>query len=393
MGLRVAGDRGRRRRRRRAGPTRPHPPGAAARLPGRAVPLPERAVALLRALAAARLPGARPAGGRRPRARRRAVRGARAGLAGPRSAPPAPSCSISRSRPTPGRWRSWAPRHARDRAPVARVDAAPRAAGGRRARVPDRWFWPTAGPPQAVGRPAPARQPARPGHAGGARPVHGGRCARSSSTATAPRLLHRGHDRPHPGRVEADRRPAALAYYRRLERESDLVFAVSPYRADASPQPFSFDLSYSYYSPAYSGPARGADLPAARLPPGRGCGAVRRRERRARLPRTPRAPAGAVARRDPRARARPAALEPRHGLPFAYNADEAEHFVPRAIAMLHGSLDPGYYENPPAFTYLLLGVFHVRGGDLARTLRDRPRAGVPHGPRRRRACWGRSAWG
>ena len=61
-----------------------------------------------------------------------------------------------------------------------------------------------------------------------------------------------------------------------------------------------------------------------------------------------------------------------HGLPFAYNSDEAEHFVPRAIAMLHGSLDPGYYENPPAFTYLLLLVFHVRGGDLARTFAADP---------------------
>jgi Dolichyl-phosphate-mannose-protein mannosyltransferase len=61
-----------------------------------------------------------------------------------------------------------------------------------------------------------------------------------------------------------------------------------------------------------------------------------------------------------------------HGLPFAYNADEAEHFVPRAIAMLHGSLDPGYYENPPGFTYLLLLVFHLRGGDLARTFAADP---------------------
>jgi len=56
------------------------------------------------------------------------------------------------------------------------------------------------------------------------------------------------------GRAEESGDPPALAYYRRLEQESDLVFAVSPFRADASPQPFSFDLSYSYYSPAYERP-------------------------------------------------------------------------------------------------------------------------------------------
>jgi Dolichyl-phosphate-mannose-protein mannosyltransferase len=56
------------------------------------------------------------------------------------------------------------------------------------------------------------------------------------------------------GRSEAARAPRALAYYRRLDRESDVIFRVSPYRADAQPQPFSFDLSYNYYSPAYERP-------------------------------------------------------------------------------------------------------------------------------------------
>ena len=42
--------------------------------------------------------------------------------------------------------------------------------------------------------------------------------------------------------------------YDRLERESGLVFHISPYRQDGEPQPFSFDLSYSYYSPAYQRP-------------------------------------------------------------------------------------------------------------------------------------------
>ena len=33
-----------------------------------------------------------------------------------------------------------------------------------------------------------------------------------------------------------------------------MIFAVSPYRADETPPGFSFDLSYSYYSPAYERP-------------------------------------------------------------------------------------------------------------------------------------------
>jgi 4-amino-4-deoxy-L-arabinose transferase-like glycosyltransferase len=56
----------------------------------------------------------------------------------------------------------------------------------------------------------------------------------------------------------------------------------------------------------------------------------------------------------------------RHGMPFAYNADEDDHFVTRAIGMLDGDLDPRYYENPSAFTYLLLAVFVFGGiGDLS----------------------------
>jgi hypothetical protein len=56
------------------------------------------------------------------------------------------------------------------------------------------------------------------------------------------------------GRAEAAGDEKALAYYDRLERESELVYAISPYRADEDPPDFSFDLSYSYYSPAYERP-------------------------------------------------------------------------------------------------------------------------------------------
>jgi 4-amino-4-deoxy-L-arabinose transferase-like glycosyltransferase len=51
-----------------------------------------------------------------------------------------------------------------------------------------------------------------------------------------------------------------------------------------------------------------------------------------------------------------------HGLPFAYNADEAEHFVPKALDMRDGGgLDPGYYENPSALTYLLYAIYAIGG--------------------------------
>jgi hypothetical protein len=41
------------------------------------------------------------------------------------------------------------------------------------------------------------------------------------------------------------------------------------------------------------------------------------------------------------------------GLPYAYLADEADHFVPHAIAMFGHSLNPHYFANPPGYTYLL----------------------------------------
>ncbi len=42
-----------------------------------------------------------------------------------------------------------------------------------------------------------------------------------------------------------------------------------------------------------------------------------------------------------------------HGLPYVFNADENSHFVPRAIGMFGHSLNPEYFINPPAYTYLL----------------------------------------
>lgn len=51
-----------------------------------------------------------------------------------------------------------------------------------------------------------------------------------------------------------------------------------------------------------------------------------------------------------------------HGLPYVFNADENAHFVPRAIGMFGHSLNPEYFINPPAFTYLLHVVFWARWG-------------------------------
>src|SRR3954451_18337145 len=50
------------------------------------------------------------------------------------------------------------------------------------------------------------------------------------------------------------------------------------------------------------------------------------------------------------------------GLPYIYNADENSHFVPRAIGMFGHSLNPDYFINPPAFTYLLHILYGIWWG-------------------------------
>ena len=55
----------------------------------------------------------------------------------------------------------------------------------------------------------------------------------------------------------------------------------------------------------------------------------------------------------------------RQGLPYAYNADEADHFVPRAVRMFTHGLNPHYFANPPAFTYLLHFLFDAWYGGRA----------------------------
>jgi 4-amino-4-deoxy-L-arabinose transferase-like glycosyltransferase len=53
----------------------------------------------------------------------------------------------------------------------------------------------------------------------------------------------------------------------------------------------------------------------------------------------------------------------RQGLPYVYNVDEYEHFVPKAVEMFaYGTLNPHYFANPPALTYLLHFLFDLAFG-------------------------------
>jgi 4-amino-4-deoxy-L-arabinose transferase-like glycosyltransferase len=60
------------------------------------------------------------------------------------------------------------------------------------------------------------------------------------------------------------------------------------------------------------------------------------------------------------------------GLPYVYNIDEAGHFVPKAVEMFsHGhNLNPHYFVNPPALTYVLHLVFAVWLGGGHGVLRE-----------------------
>jgi 4-amino-4-deoxy-L-arabinose transferase-like glycosyltransferase len=65
----------------------------------------------------------------------------------------------------------------------------------------------------------------------------------------------------------------------------------------------------------------------------------------------------------------------RQGLPYVYNVDEYGHFVPEAVAMFQKGLNPHYFVNPPALTYLLRGIFGVwlaGGGNAAREFASHP---------------------
>jgi 4-amino-4-deoxy-L-arabinose transferase-like glycosyltransferase len=62
------------------------------------------------------------------------------------------------------------------------------------------------------------------------------------------------------GRAEQGKVPEALAYYRRLERESTRVFHASPYKPGRGPVPLHYDFSYDYYPTAYYRPGGDVDI-------------------------------------------------------------------------------------------------------------------------------------
>jgi hypothetical protein len=49
----------------------------------------------------------------------------------------------------------------------------------------------------------------------------------------------------------------------------------------------------------------------------------------------------------------------KQGLPYSYNSDESFHFVPKAVGFFGHSLNPHYFLNPPAYSYLLYVVFDL----------------------------------
>jgi hypothetical protein len=53
-----------------------------------------------------------------------------------------------------------------------------------------------------------------------------------------------------------------------------------------------------------------------------------------------------------------------YGLPFVYSVDEASHFASLAVEMFWEDLDPGYYQNPSAYTYLVYGLLRAMYGPL-----------------------------
>lgn len=52
-----------------------------------------------------------------------------------------------------------------------------------------------------------------------------------------------------------------------------------------------------------------------------------------------------------------------HGLPFVFDSDESQHFVRYAVAMFDDGFDPGYFQNPTTYTYLVHLALWVRGFD------------------------------
>src|ERR1700730_15570194 len=59
----------------------------------------------------------------------------------------------------------------------------------------------------------------------------------------------------------------------------------------------------------------------------------------------------------------------KQGLPYSYNADEAKHFVPRALFFFSHDLTPHYFLNPPGYSYLLTIVLESWFGSADAVIR------------------------
>ncbi len=88
-------------------------------------------------------------------------------------------------------------------------------------------------------------------------------------------------------------------------------------------------------------------------------GHAAQRDRPLRCARAPGAP-----RPDPDRRLRAAVWNNDYGLPYVWSLDEGSHFASRSVEMFWQDFDPGYYQNPAAYTYLLYGLLRAMYGPL-----------------------------
>src|SRR5919201_1469212 len=58
-----------------------------------------------------------------------------------------------------------------------------------------------------------------------------------------------------------------------------------------------------------------------------------------------------------------------YGLPFVWSLDEGNHFTSHAVGMFRSGLNPGYYQNPAAYTYLVYALLRLMYGQLGFHLR------------------------
>ena len=89
-----------------------------------------------------------------------------------------------------------------------------------------------------------------------------------------------------------------------------------------------------------------------------------------------------------------------YGLPYVWSLDEGTHFASRSVEMFWQDFDPGYYQNPAAYTYLVYGLLRVdvraarlrsstcpSGTSPSSSARTPPRSGWPPAPWPRCSAW------